>query len=165
MPNWAGSDWYFLRFIDPHNSSELADLKKLIYWLPVDLYIGGDEHNTLHLLYSRFIYLFLHDLGVVPKDVPEPYRKRQSHGVLLGSDGRRMSKTRGNVVLPDGVIQRYGVDALRAYLMFLGPFDATITWDEKGIPGISRFLARFERYFDDNVGKHKRSDRRRRAGK
>jgi len=154
MPNWAGSDWYFLRFVDPHNPAELADLRKLTYWLPVDLYIGGDEHNTLHLLYSRFIYLFLYDLGVVPKGVPEPYRRRVSHGVMLGADGRRISKSRGNVVLPDGIIKRYGVDTLRAYLMFLGPFDATITWNEKGIPGISRFLARLERYFEKNAGRN-----------
>jgi leucyl-tRNA synthetase len=110
MPNWAGSDWYFLRFCDPHNSHVLADMDKLRYWMPVDVYIGGDEHNTLHLLYSRFIYQFLHDLGVVPAEYPEPYIKRLSHGVILGTDGQRMSKSRGNVIVPQEYVEKYGAD-------------------------------------------------------
>ena len=103
MPNWAGSDWYFLRFTDVHNDKTLADPEKLSYWMPVDVYVGGDEHNTLHLLYSRFIYQFLYDLGVVPQDKPEPYQRRLSHGVILGPDGARMSKSRGNVIVPEDI--------------------------------------------------------------
>lgn len=151
MPNWAGSDWYFLRFCDPHNDQTLADMEKLRYWMPVDVYIGGDEHNTLHLLYSRFIYQFLHDLGVVPAEIPEPYRKRLSHGVILGPDGQRMSKSRGNVVVPDDYVDRYGADTLRAYLMFIGPFDATMAWNERALMGVKRFLDRFERLVADNA--------------
>jgi leucyl-tRNA synthetase len=154
MPNWAGSDWYFLRYADPHNGQSLADLEKLRYWMPVDVYIGGDEHNTLHLLYSRFIYQFLHDLGVVPAEIPEPYRKRLSHGVILGPDNQRMSKSHGNVVVPDETIERYGADALRAYLMFIGPFDATLAWNERALLGVKRFLDRFERLVDANAGSH-----------
>ncbi|HZW02775.1 MAG TPA: leucine--tRNA ligase, partial [Anaerolineaceae bacterium] len=151
MPNWAGSDWYFLRYADPHNDERIADMDKLRYWLPVDLYIGGDEHNTLHLLYSRFIYIFLHDLGVVPAEIPEPYKKRLSHGVILGSDNQRMSKSRGNVVVPDELIARYGPDATRTYLMFIGPFDATMAWNERALLGVKRFLDRFERFITDSA--------------
>ncbi len=143
MPNWAGSNWYFLRFTDPHNDNALADMEKLRYWLPVDIYIGGDEHNVLHLLYSRFIYQFLNDLGYVPSEIPEPYARRISHGVIIGEDGKRMSKTRGNVIVPDEIINRYGADAARVYLMFLGPFDATISWSERAMTGVKRFLDRF----------------------
>lgn len=146
MPNWAGSDWYFLRYADPHNDERIADMEKLRYWLPVDVYIGGDEHNTLHLLYSRFIYKFLYDLGVVPKEYPEPYIKRLSHGVILGPDGQRMSKSRGNVVTPEELITRYGPDVTRTYLMFIGPFDATMAWNERALMGVKRFLDRFERF-------------------
>jgi leucyl-tRNA synthetase len=146
MPNWAGSDWYFLRYTDPDNSERLADLEKLRYWLPVDVYIGGDEHNTLHLLYSRFIYQFLYDIGVAPPEDPEPYRKRLSHGVILGLDGARMSKSRGNVILPDELVARYGADVLRTYLMFMGPFDATMAWNQRTMQGVRRFLERFERF-------------------
>ncbi len=114
MPNWAGSDWYFLRFTDPFNDHAIADQEKMKYWMPVDIYIGGDEHNTLHLLYSRFIYQFLFDLGVVPADIPEPYYRRMSHGVILGPDNQRMSKSRGNVIVPDDIINDvwHGCDPL-----------------------------------------------------
>jgi len=153
MPNWAGSDWYFLRYCDPHNEQRLADMEKLRYWLPVDVYIGGDEHNTLHLLYSRFIYKFLHDIGAVPREYPEPYKKRLSHGVILAPDGSRMSKSRGNVVLPDEMVAKHGVDVVRAYLMFIGPFDATMAWNENALAGVRRFLERFERFIADNRAK------------
>lgn len=143
MPNWAGSDWYFLRYLDPNNTKALAGMEKMDYWMPVDVYIGGDEHNTLHLLYSRFIYQFLWDIGAVPKKVPEPYFKRWSHGVILGPDGHRMSKTVGNVIVPDEIVERYGVDSLRTYLMFMGPFTGTIAWNEASLRGVDRFLERF----------------------
>ena len=143
MPNWAGSDWYFLRYCDPKNDGAMADMKKMGYWMPVNVYVGGDEHNTLHLLYSRFIYQFLWDLGVVPKDIPEPYQKRMSHGVILGPDGNRMSKSKGNVIAPDEVADVYGSDALRTYLMFMGPFDATMAWNERSLIGVRRFLEKF----------------------
>jgi len=154
MPNWAGSDWYFLRYCDPHNDQVLADMDKLNYWMPVDVYIGGDEHNTLHLLYSRFIYLFLHDLGVVPSEYPEPYLKRLSHGVILGPDGQRMSKSRGNVIVPQEYVEKYGADPLRVYLLFLGPYDATLAWNERALLGVKRFLDRFERFVQVNAGQN-----------
>lgn len=157
MPNWAGSDWYFLRFCDPDNDQEFADMDKLRYWMPVDVYIGGDEHNTLHLLYSRFIYIFLHDIGVVPSEYPEPYLKRLSHGVILGTDGQRMSKSRGNVIVPKAYLEKYGADSLRLYLLFLGPFDATMAWSEQALMGVKRFLDRFDRFVRSNAGKHKQS--------
>lgn len=160
MPNWAGSDWYFLRFCDPENDQVFADMAKLRYWMPVDVYIGGDEHNTLHLLYSRFIYIFLHEIGVVPPEYPEPYLKRLSHGVILGPDGQRMSKTRGNVIIPKEYVEKYGADALRLYLLFQGPFDATIAWNEQALLGVKRFLDRFDRLVRSNAGKHKQSGRR-----
>ena len=144
MPNWAGSDWYYLRYLDPHNNSCLCGIDKIKEWMPVDLYIGGDEHNTLHLLYSRFIYHFLFDIGVVPTS--EPYKKRMSHGVILGPDNQRMSKSRGNVIVPDEIVKKYGVDVLRIYLMFMGPFDSTIVWNEKTLVGVQRFLDRFKNY-------------------
>jgi len=142
MPNWAGSDWYFLRYLDPGNRQALVDLKKADYWLPVDVYVGGDEHNTLHLLYSRFTYQFLWDLGAVPKKHPEPYYKRLSHGVILGPDGQRMSKSRGNVINPDEIWQAFGVDALRTYLMFMGPFEGTMAWSQESLEGCHRFIKR-----------------------
>ncbi len=159
MPNWAGSDWYFLRYCDPHNDQSLASMDALRYWLPVDIYIGGDEHNTLHLLYSRFIYLFLHDIGAVPAEVVEPYQKRLSHGVILGADGKRMSKSKGGVV-PDEYMRRYGADTVRTYLMFIGPFDATLSWNERSLLGVKRFLDRFERYMDDMLKKNQGSSQR-----
>lgn len=153
MPNWAGSDWYFLRYIDPNNDTEISSKKSLEKWLPVDFYIGGDEHNTLHLLYSRFIYQFLYDLGVVPVEYPEPYIRRVSHGVILGADGQRMSKSRGNVVIPESIADRYGVDVLRLYLMFMGPFESTMAWNENTLIGIKRFLERFEKYVKVQIEK------------
>lgn len=147
MPNWAGSDWYFLRHIDPQNQEKLVDIEKARKWLPVDIYIGGDEHNTLHLLYSRFIYQFLWDLGVVPSEHPEPYQKRISHGVILGPDNQRMSKSKGNVVDPEEVIGRfdkYGSDISRIYLMFIGPFEGTMAWNDQSLAGIKRFLDKIE---------------------
>ena len=144
MPNWAGSDWYYLRYLDPRNSKALCDFDKAKDWMPVDLYIGGDEHNTLHLLYSRFIYQFLYDLGVVP--TPEPYDRRMSHGVILGPDNQRMSKSRGNVIVLDDIIKKYGVEVVRTYLMFMGPFDSTMAWNEKTLIGVKRFLDRFDIY-------------------
>ncbi len=163
MPNWAGSDWYFLRFCDPHNDHALADMDKLRYWMPVDVYIGGDEHNTLHLLYSRFIYMFLHDLGVVPPEYPEPYLKRLSHGVILGPDGQRMSKSRGNVVVPQEYVEKYGADTLRVYLLFMGPYDATMAWNERALLGVKRFLDRCGRFVQDHAGQSQQSGPRVRA--
>jgi leucyl-tRNA synthetase len=149
MPNWAGSDWYFLRYIDPFNEKTFADFEKMKYWMPVDVYIGGDEHNTLHLLYSRFIYKFLYDLGKVPVD--EPYFKRLSHGVILGPDGQRMSKSKGNVIVPEVVAEKYGVDVVRMYLMFIGPFDGTMAWNENTLMGVKRFLDRFVLFIKGQV--------------
>ncbi len=141
MPNWAGSNWYFLRYTDPKNTKKLADEKALKYWLPVDWYNGGMEHTTLHLLYSRFIFKFLWDIGAVPKEIGnEPYKKRTSHGFILGEGGIKMSKSRGNVLNPDDVVKQYGADTLRVYEMFMGPFEQTIPWDTKGIVGARRFL-------------------------
>lgn len=140
MPQWAGSSWYYLRYIDPYNKKEFAkkDLQK--YWLPIDTYFGGMEHTTLHLLYSRFWNLFLYDKGIVP--VSEPYTKRVPHGIILGPDGEKMSKSRGNVVNPSSIVEKYGADTLRMYELFLGPHDATVKWGEGGIIGIKRFLDR-----------------------
>ena len=139
MPNWAGSSWYYLRYIDPKNSSCLADLEKLKYWLPVDWYNGGMEHTTLHLLYSRFWHKVLYDLGVVPTD--EPYAKRSSHGMVLGVDGKKMSKSRPETVInPDEVVAKYGADALRLYEMFMGPFDQKISWSWESLEGVHRFV-------------------------
>ncbi len=138
MPNWAGSSWYFIRYTDPHNNNALADKKKIKYWLPVDWYNGGMEHTTLHLLYSRFWYKFLYDIKVVPQD--EPYLRRTSHGIVLAEDGRKMSKSFGNVVKPDAFIEKYGADALRVYEMFMGPFEQSIAWDSRGVVGARRFL-------------------------
>ncbi|HOM99806.1 MAG TPA: leucine--tRNA ligase, partial [Acidobacteriota bacterium] len=140
MPQWAGSSWYYLRYVDPHNDRAPADRAKLEYWTPVDWYNGGMEHTTLHLLYSRFWHKFLYDIGVVP--TPEPYQKRTSHGLILGEDGAKMSKSRGNVVNPDEMVERYGADAFRLYEMFMGPFDQAIPWSTQGLIGMSRFLNR-----------------------
>ena len=140
MPNWAGSSWYFLRYIDPQNDTAFSDRKKLDYWMPVDWYNGGMEHTTLHLLYSRFWNKFLYDCGLVPAS--EPYLKRTSHGMILGESGEKMSKSRGNVINPDDVVTQYGADVFRLYEMFIGPFDQSAAWDTKGIAGIDRFLRR-----------------------
>jgi len=153
MPNWAGSSWYFLRYVDPKNNKELADFKKLKYWLPVDIYNGGMEHTTLHLLYSRFWHKFLYDLKVVP--TAEPYQRRQSHGVVLAEDGRKMSKSFNNVIQPDDVVKKYGADTLRVYEMFMGPFDQMISWSTEGVQGCSRFLNRIWQLFNnkEKIGK------------
>ena len=140
MPQWAGSSWYFLRYTDPHNDKELASKEALNYWMPVDWYNGGMEHTTLHLLYSRFWHKFLYDEGVVP--CPEPYQKRTSHGMILGSNGEKMSKSRGNVVNPDDIVRDYGADTLRTYEMFIGAFDLSASWSEDGVKGCRRFLER-----------------------
>ncbi len=143
MPNWAGSNWYFVRYVDNKNEKKLADPKKIKYWLPVDWYNGGNEHTTLHLLYSRFIFKFLYDIGVIPKAVgDEPYKKRTAQGMILGEGNVKMSKSKGNVVNPDEYIAKYGADALRMYIMFMGPFDQSIAWDDKGVAGLVRFLNR-----------------------
>jgi len=177
MPNWAGSDWYYLAYCFANklastkfqipNSKQITNSKSQIQnrnifeenkeelkkWMPVDIYIGGDEHNTLHLLYSRFIYKFLYDLGVVPTS--EPYFKRMSHGVILGPDGQRMSKSRGNVIVPDEMVAKYGADVVRMYLMFMGPFEGTMAWNEKTLIGVKRFLERFEKYINNQITNHK----------
>ena len=140
MPQWAGSSWYFLRYTDPKNTEALASKEALKYWLPVDWYNGGMEHTTLHLLYSRFWHKFLYDQGVVP--TPEPYQKRTSHGMILGENGEKMSKSRGNVVNPDDIVQEYGADTLRTYEMFIGAFDLAASWSEDGVKGCRRFLDR-----------------------
>ena len=140
MPQWAGSSWYFLRYTDPKNTEALASKEALKYWLPVDWYNGGMEHTTLHLLYSRFWHKFLYDQGVVP--TPEPYQKRTSHGMILGENGEKMSKSRGNVVNPDDIVNAYGADTLRTYEMFIGAFDAAASWSEDGVKGCRRFLDR-----------------------
>ena len=140
MPQWAGSSWYFLRYMDPHNNDALASKEALDYWSPVDWYNGGMEHTTLHLLYSRFWHKFLYDIGVVP--TKEPYQKRTSHGMILGENGEKMSKSRGNVVNPDEVVNDYGADAVRTFEMFIGAFDQSTPWSEKGLKGCYKFLER-----------------------
>ena len=140
MPQWAGSSWYFLRYTDPDNNEALASKEALKYWLPVDWYNGGMEHTTLHLLYSRFWHKFLYDQGVVPTS--EPYQKRTSHGMILGENGEKMSKSRGNVVNPDDIVEAYGADTLRTYEMFIGAFDLSASWSEDGVKGCRRFLDR-----------------------
>ncbi|MDP1710493.1 MAG: leucine--tRNA ligase [candidate division WWE3 bacterium] len=138
MPNWAGSSWYFLRYLDPDNDRKFADPKKIAYWMPIDWYNGGMEHNNLHLLYSRFWYKFLFDLKLVPGS--EPYAKRTSHGVVLGPGGAKMSKSRGNVINPDEIVSEFGADTFRLYEAFIGPFEQMIAWDPKGVLGVRRFL-------------------------
>ena len=140
MPQWAGSSWYFLRYTDPKNTEALASKEALEYWMPVDWYNGGMEHTTLHLLYSRFWHKFLYDEKVVP--CPEPYQKRTSHGMILGSNGEKMSKSRGNVVNPDDIVRDYGADTLRTYEMFIGAFELSASWSEDGVKGCRRFLER-----------------------
>ena len=142
MPQWAGSSWYFMRYIDPKNQTAIADKDLLAKWLPVDWYNGGMEHTTLHLLYSRFWHKFLYDIGLVPTS--EPYDKRTSQGMILGADGGKMSKSVGNVVNPDDIIKTYGADVLRVYEMFIGPFDQAVAWDDKAIVGVKRFLDKVE---------------------
>lgn len=140
MPQWAGSSWYFLRYLDPKNSSELASPEAIKYWMPVDWYNGGMEHTTLHLLYSRFWYKFLYDIGITPS--PEPYKKRTSHGLILGENGEKMSKSKGNVVNPDEIVETYGADTMRIYEMFIGDYEQPAPWSTKGIRGSKRFIDR-----------------------
>ena len=140
MPQWAGSSWYFLRYIDPDNNDALAAKELLDYWMPVDWYNGGMEHTTLHLLYSRFWHKFLYDIGVV--NTKEPYAKRTSHGMILGANGEKMSKSRGNVVNPDEIVENYGADTFRTYEMFIGAFDLATPWSEQGVKGCHKFLER-----------------------
>jgi len=140
MPQWAGSSWYFLRYMDPHNNEALASKEALNYWSPIDWYNGGMEHTTLHLLYSRFWHKFLYDIGVVP--TKEPYQKRTSHGMILGSNGEKMSKSKGNVVNPDDIVNEFGADTFRVYEMFMGPFDQTAPWSMESIRGCGKFLDR-----------------------
>ncbi len=149
MPQWAGSSWYYLRYTDPTNNEALASPEALKYWLPVDWYNGGMEHTTLHLLYSRFWHKFLYDQKVVP--CPEPYQKRTSHGMILGSNGEKMSKSRGNVVNPDDIINEFGADTLRTYEMFIGAFDLAASWSQEGVKGCRRFLERVWKLQDELV--------------
>lgn len=151
MPQWAGSSWYFLRFIDPKNKEMLADPEKLKQWLPVDIYIGGAEHAVLHLLYARFWHKFLYDIGVVP--TKEPFQKLYNQGMILGGNNEKMSKSKGNVVNPDDVVEKFGADTLRMYEMFMGPLDASIAWNENGLEGSRKFLDRVWRLIMDEEGK------------
>ena len=145
MPQWAGSCWYYLRFIDPHNDKELCSKEKQRKWLPVDLYVGGAEHAVLHLLYARFWHKVLYDLGVV--ETKEPFRKLVNQGMILGTNGEKMSKSRGNVINPDDIVNQYGADTLRMYEMFMGPLEATKPWNTQGVEGIYRFLSRIWRLY------------------
>jgi leucyl-tRNA synthetase len=149
MPQWAGSNWYFLRYIDPKNGKAMADKEKIEYWMPVDHYIGGAEHAVLHLLYSRFWYMFLHDVGVVSND--EPFQKLTNQGLILAEDGQKMSKSLGNVINPDDVIGEHGADAFRMYEMFMGPLEMVKPWSMQGIMGIRRFLDKAWRLFDKKI--------------
>ena len=156
MPQWAGSSWYFLRYIDPKNKLELASLDKLKYWLPVDWYNGGMEHVTRHLIYSRFWHRFLYDIGVVP--TKEPYAKRSTQGLILGSDGEKMSKSRGNVINPDDIVNEYGADTLRTYMLFIGEYDEAAPWNDNGVKGAKKFLDRVIRLKDIVVDKYSSQD-------
>jgi leucyl-tRNA synthetase len=140
MPNWAGSSWYFLRYMDAHNDKALASEAAMDYWSPVDWYNGGMEHTTLHLLYSRFWHKFLYDIGVAP--TKEPYQKRTSHGMILGEGGEKMSKSRGNVINPNDIVEKYGADTLRLYIMFIGDFEKAVPWSDNAVKGCKRFLDR-----------------------
>ena len=149
MPQWAGSSWYFLRYIDPHNDNEFASQEKLKYWMPVDWYNGGMEHVTRHVIYSRFWYHFLYDLGLVPTS--EPYKKRTAQGLILGPDGEKMSKSRGNTIDPNTVVSEYGADTLRTYVLFMGEYGLEAPWNPQGVKGISRFLDRVYRLSENVV--------------
>ena len=150
MPNWAGSSWYFLRYCDPHNDKEFASQEALKYWMNVDWYNGGMEHTTLHLLYSRFWHKFLYDCGYVP--MPEPYQKRTSHGMILAADGEKMSKSRGNVINPDDIVENYGADTFRLYEMFIGPFDQVAMWSDESLNGVYRFVSKIYALFKKVYG-------------
>ena len=147
MPQWAGSCWYYIRYIDPHNDKALGDKKLLDHWLPVDLYIGGAEHAVLHLLYARFWHKFLYNKGIVSSS--EPFKKLFHQGMILGSNGEKMSKSRGNVVNPDDVVEKYGADSLRLYEMFMGPLEASLPWSDGGLDGAKRYLDRVYRLFTE----------------
>jgi leucyl-tRNA synthetase len=149
MPQWAGSSWYYARYIDPHNDKEIGDKKLLDHWLPVDVYVGGAEHAVLHLLYARFWHKFLHDIGVFSSD--EPFQKLYHQGLILGSDGQKMSKSLGNTVSPDDVVKEFGADSLRLYEMFKGPVDQSLPWSEDGPRGAKRFLDKFIRFYNDEA--------------
>ncbi len=159
MPNWAGSNWYFIRYTDPKNNKQMVDPERAKYWLPVDWYNGGMEHTTLHLLYSRFVWKFLYDIGAVPKECGvEPYAKRTAHGMILGEGGVKMSKSKGNVINPDEYVKKYGADTLRIYEMFMGPFDQPIAWEDKSVNGMYRFLNRvwnLQEKFNTQTTEHK----------
>ena len=156
MPQWAGSCWYYLRYIDPHNDKEIGDKKLLDHWLPVDLYIGGQEHAVLHLLYARFWHKFLYDIGVV--SCKEPFKKLFHQGMILGENGEKMSKSRGNVINPDQIVNDYGADSLRLYEMFMGPLEASLPWSNKGLEGARKFIERVYRLFDEEQFVSKYSD-------
>jgi leucyl-tRNA synthetase len=147
MPQWAGSCWYYLRYLDPHNDKAIADPALLKHWLPVDLYIGGAEHAVLHLLYARFWHKFLYDIGVVPTS--EPFKRLFHQGMILGDNGEKMSKSRGNVVNPDDIIASFGTDSLRLYEMFMGPLEATLPWSTTGLDGAKRFIDRVARLLSE----------------
>jgi leucyl-tRNA synthetase len=151
MPQWAGSSWYYLRYIDPHNSKQLVDKDKEKYWSPVDLYVGGAEHATRHLIYARFWHKFLYDIGVVTYD--EPFQRLEHVGVILAEDGRKMSKRYGNVINPNDIAEQYGADTLRAYEMFMGPFSQSIAWSTNGLVGVRRFLEKVYNYMEDILGR------------
>jgi leucyl-tRNA synthetase len=151
MPQWAGSCWYYLRYIDPENKDKFCDPAKEKYWMPVDLYVGGAEHAVLHLLYSRFWHKVLYDLGHV--STKEPFKKLVNQGMILGEDGQKMSKSRGNVINPDFVVDNYGADSMRLYEMFMGPLTQMKSWSMKGVEGVYRFLARVWRLYIDKDGK------------
>ncbi|MBQ0009958.1 MAG: class I tRNA ligase family protein, partial [Ruminococcus sp.] len=151
MPQWAGSSWYYLRYCDPKNGEVLADPEKLKYWLPVDWYNGGMEHVTRHMIYSRFWHKFLYDIGAVPTD--EPYAKRTAQGLILGPDGEKMSKSKGNVVDPNDVVDEYGADVLRTYVLFMGDYTMAAPWSENGVRGCKRFLERIWGMLDMATGK------------
>ena len=140
MPQWAGSSWYFLRYMDPHNDKKFADFDKLSYWGPVDWYNGGMEHVTRHLIYSRFWHRFLYDIGEVP--YKEPYAKRTAQGLILGPDGDKMSKSKGNVIDPLDVVNEYGADVLRTYVLFMGDYEKAAPWSESSVKGCKRFIDR-----------------------
>lgn len=156
MPQWAGSCWYYIRYIDPHNDKEIGDKKLLDHWLPVDLYIGGQEHAVLHLLYARFWHKYLYDLGIVSSK--EPFKKLFHQGMILGENGEKMSKSRGNVINPDEIVENYGADALRLYEMFMGPLEASLPWSSTGLEGSKRFIDRVYRILDDETMKNKLVD-------
>ncbi|MFZ9782114.1 MAG: class I tRNA ligase family protein, partial [Bacilli bacterium] len=153
MPQWAGSCWYYIRYLDPKNPNAIADEKLLKHWLPVDLYVGGAEHAVLHLLYARFYHKFLYDLGVVHTE--EPFKKLFHQGMILGENGEKMSKSRGNVVNPDEIIEQYGADTLRMYEMFMGPLEASLPWSNQGLEGSRRFLDRVYRLFTEQEYRQK----------